>query len=259
MNHPSNDRIAIIHQPRRTPACWLPSLLSFLLCFSSLVAIPCSSLALKATTSAPAGNDYKMTSCAARRRAWGTIEKLQTPSARIPFDIFRLFMDDDGTFPNNRDYPVLLYKSAFTGTQAEGQREIAKTGDWTTPWAWGIFTYHHYHSNAWELLLCVRGEALVQLGGETGPTTQISRGDLILIPPGFAHKQLEATEGFTLLGSYPTSNSAENGGSSDSVDTLRGLPTRQERDNIANCSSLAPSARDPLFGLDLAQLVDGNA
>jgi hypothetical protein len=69
---------------------------------------------------------------------------------------------------------------------------------------------------------------------------------------------LEATGGFTLLGSYPTSKSAENGGSSDSVDTLRVLPTGQQRDNIAKFSSL-PSARDPVFGLDLAQLVDGDA
>jgi uncharacterized protein YjlB len=208
-----------------------------------LVATPCTAL-LSSTTNGDNNNKMQKVSCAAQR-AWGTIEKQQTSPA--PFDIFRLFMDDDGTFPNNPRYPLLLYKAAFSGSQADGQHVITKGREWTSPWAWGVFPYHHYHSRAWELLLCVRGEANVQLGGECGPTIRIENGDLVLIPPGFAHKQLEASSGFTLLGSYPTQ------GWSGSIDALTGAPTQEERDNIAACPI---PARDPVFGLNIGELCD---
>jgi len=46
-------------------------------------------------------------------------------------------MADDGEFPNNRDYPALLYKDAFDGTEAEGRDLIAGDGGWTEPWVEG--------------------------------------------------------------------------------------------------------------------------
>jgi uncharacterized protein YjlB len=63
-------------------------------------------------------------------------------------------MKDDGTFPNNERYPTLIYKNAFHGGEADARRLIVKGNDWTEPWVWGIFSYHHYHTKAWELLLC---------------------------------------------------------------------------------------------------------
>lgn len=69
-------------------------------------------------------------------------------------------------------------------------------------------------------------------------------GDLLLVPPGLAHKQLSTKGDFTLLGSYPAD--------SPRVDTLRGSPTPQQRDNIAAC--LVPE-RDPVFGLEIDELV----
>jgi uncharacterized protein YjlB len=189
-------------------------------------------------------DNYSMKkSSGAARRAWGEIENVQNHLA--PFDIFRLYMDDDGTFPNNSRYPLLLYKAAFTGSEREASRAIVDGKKWTSPWAWGIYTFHHYHSTAWELLLCVQGRADVMLGGENGPTFTIEKGDLALVPPGFAHKQLDSRGDFTLLGSYPTS------GWSESIDTLRGAPTEQQRRNIVE-SPFPP--RDPIFGLELETL-----
>lgn len=48
----------------------------------------------------------------------------------------------------------------------------------------------------------------------------------MLIPPGVAHKQLEANGGFTLLGAYPTQEF------DGSIDTLTGSPTAEQRDWI---------------------------
>eukprot|EP00585_Thalassiosira_rotula_P024633 CAMPEP_0196242618 /NCGR_PEP_ID=MMETSP0913-20130531/25352_1 /TAXON_ID=49265 /ORGANISM="Thalassiosira rotula, Strain GSO102" /LENGTH=78 /DNA_ID=CAMNT_0041525815 /DNA_START=103 /DNA_END=336 /DNA_ORIENTATION=- len=54
-----------------------------------------------------------------------------------PFDIYQISIkDSDGTFPNNKEYPALLYKSAFTGTEADGRRAIVEDGNWTSPWVW---------------------------------------------------------------------------------------------------------------------------
>ena len=174
-------------------------------------------------------------------RRFGIVEQVQQSGAKEKFDIFRLSMDDDGTFPNNKEYPLLLYKSAFLGTQSKATQMITGSGQWTSPWVWGIFPFHHYHSNAWELLLCTRGEAIIQMGGPTGPMVQVATGDLMLVPPGLAHKQILDSGGFTLLGSYPKDSELRLG----PVDTLREAPTVQQRENIASCP-LPP--KDPFFG-----------
>lgn len=87
----------------------------------------------------------------------------------------------------------------------------------------------------------------MQLGGDAGPTVSIGPGDLVLIPPGLAHKQLDATGGFALLGSYPKE------GFDGSIDTLTGPPTDAVRENIARC--YVP-AKDPIFGLDIEKLCE---
>ena len=112
---------------------------------------------------------------------------------------------------------------------------------WTRPWAWGVFTYHHYHSTAWEALLCVRGSADVQFGGPSGPVLQPAKGDLVLVPPGVAHKQLADRDGFTLLGAYPS----HDGCRTPSADTVRGAPTAAQARNIAAC---ATPVLDPRWG-----------
>ena len=54
-----------------------------------------------------------------------------------PFDIYRIYVKDDGTYPNNEEYPTLIYKRAFDGTEADGRRMILNDGGWTNPWLWG--------------------------------------------------------------------------------------------------------------------------
>ena len=102
-----------------------------------------------------------------------------------------------------------------------------------------------YHSKAWELLLCFRGEANIQIGGDAGPTITITNGDLLLVPPGVAHKQLNEKNNFALLGSYPTTNF------DGSIDTITGVPSDEERQRIANC--YVPT-HDPIFRLDIHHL-----
>merc|ERR1712072_218341 len=101
----------------------------------------------------------------------------------------RAYLKPDGTFPNNEDYPLLLYRGAWdtNRTRNQGEEALVSNG-WTRPWAWGVYDFHHYHSTAWEALLCVAGQADVQFGGPSGLRLSAGLGDLILIPPGIAHK-----------------------------------------------------------------------
>ena len=194
-----------------------------------------------------------MTKTSSFQRQWGKVIKVMsssTSSASPSFDILQIFMKDDGTFPNNEHYPTLIYKHAFHGSESEGRRLIVNKNEWTEPWVWGIFSYHHYHTKAWELLLCVCGSASIQLGGDDGPTVKIDKGDLVLIPPGVAHKQLEEGGGFSLLGSYPTFRF------DGRIDTFRGKPTDEERKRIQDC--YVPKT-DPMFNLNIAEVCSSSA
>ena len=193
-----------------------------------------------------------LTSSTTLQRQWGKVQKLawhsssKSSSSTPLFEILQIYMKDDGTYPNNEDYPTLIYKNAFHGSETDGrQLLLANKNDWTEPWVWGIFSFHHYHTKAWELLLCVCGSASVQVGGDTGPTVKIEKGDLLLVPPGVAHKQLGEESGFSLPGSYPTF------GFDGRIDTCRGKPTDEERRRIQEC--YVPKI-DPLFKLNIEEL-----
>ena len=171
-------------------------------------------------------------------KRWG--ELVEIPGAG-GITVLRLYMKSNGThYPNNEEVPTLIYKGAHDGDERTGRDALLRHG-WSEPWKWGIFPYHHYHTAAWEALLCVSGGALIQLGGEGGPSTQVGLGDLLLIPPGVVHKQLSSRDNFALLGSYPRS--------SPSVDNVRATspPTKAQLRNIA--AAAVPKA-DPLLGDD---------
>ena len=80
------------------------------------------------------------------------------------------------------------------------------------------------------------------MGGESGPFVTISKGDLVLIPPGVAHKQLSEHGGFSLLGAYPTQ------GFDDKIDTCTGKATVEEMKRIKEC--YVPEV-DPIFKLGI--------
>ena len=52
-------------------------------------------------------------------------------------------------------------------------------------------------------LLVFTGEASVQLGGPNGKIIKFSRGDVLLLPAGTAHKRIKASKDFKIVGAYP--------------------------------------------------------
>ena len=172
-------------------------------------------------------------------------------------NLFLGFFDDDGEFPNNPIHPVLIWKhllkawGSSSSLQTIGILRIEQ-GGWTTPWIWGVFPYHHYHTTAWEVLACVQGYADIQIGGPTesiGRRIRVEVGDVLLIPPGVAHKQLDTFgSDFALLGAYP--NETPN------ADTVRGKPTSQQRKSILAC--YVPE-KEPISGANLRDLYETRA
>ncbi|WP_042197265.1 cupin domain-containing protein [Paenibacillus camerounensis] len=120
--------------------------------------------------------------------AWGAIEAFTLPQ--------------DGLLPNNPALPVIVYTGALRN-QPERTEQIFNDNGWLNSWVSGVFSYHHYHSNAHEVLGVMSGTASLQLGGDAGRTLEVSAGDVLVLPAGTAHKLLQSSAGFRVAGAYP--------------------------------------------------------
>lgn len=120
--------------------------------------------------------------------------------------IVNQLIDDDGLFPNNPQVPVIVYKGAIQlhpDDEPECMLELFGKNNWTNGWKNGIYDYHHYHSTTHEVLGIFCGTADVQLGGPEGICVELSRGDVVVIPAGIAHKNLDSSADFLCVGAYP--------------------------------------------------------
>jgi uncharacterized protein YjlB len=115
-------------------------------------------------------------------------------------------LDARESFPNNPRLPVLLYRAAFRlVANARAAELIEKTfvrNGWSGGWRDGVYNYHHYHSTAHEVLGCYAGRGLVQLGGPDGPVVEFARGDTLVLPAGAAHKSMDTSKDFSVVGAY---------------------------------------------------------
>ncbi|MGY3054291.1 uncharacterized protein YjlB [Pedobacter sp. UYEF25] len=115
-------------------------------------------------------------------------------------------LEENGNFPNNAKYPLMVYKGALLIHPNETEKAIktlfAQNG-YSNAWIDGIFDFHHYHSNTHEVLGVFSGKAEVQFGGEHGVSIELDKGDVVVIPAGVAHKSLSASTDFKVVGAYP--------------------------------------------------------
>ncbi|RHW40446.1 cupin domain-containing protein [Neobacillus notoginsengisoli] len=116
------------------------------------------------------------------------------------------FLKDDGQIPNNPDLPVIIYEGVFNDNP-NGIEETFNRNKWTGSWSGGVFDYHHYHSNAHEVLGVKSGNATVLLGGDAGERVELRAGDVILLPAGTGHKLIKGSEDFEVVGAYPEGTS----------------------------------------------------
>ena len=152
-------------------------------------------------------------------------------------------LKDDGVFPNNSTLPAIIYQQAIElpdDDPALTIEQVFKTNRWLNAWRNGIYDYHHYHSTAHEVLGVYQGQVTVQLGGPGGITATLKKGDMVIIPAGVAHKNLQASEDFKCVGAYPDGRD---------YDTKTGKDgERPEADE--NIRNVPLPVLDPIYGKD---------
>lgn len=115
-------------------------------------------------------------------------------------------LTDDGIFPNNAALPLLVYPQAVSLTTTDPAaifEALFNAHGWGNGWRNGIYSFHHYHSTAHEVLGVFRGQARVQCGGTQGAILSLRQGDVVVIPAGVAHKNLGSSRDFGVVGAYP--------------------------------------------------------
>lgn len=73
---------------------------------------------------------------------------------------------------------------------------------WGISWKNGIYSVHHYHSTAHEVLGIYTGWASVQVGGDSGIIMEVKTGDVVVIPAGVAHRLVDSGS-LGVVGAYP--------------------------------------------------------
>ena len=159
----------------------------------------------------------------------------------VDAEVIRQILKDDGTFPNNENLPLLLYKNVLNLPAHDPDdmiEDLFESNRWGGSWVNGIYGFHHYHSTAHEVLGCFSGSADVQLGGGDGIIQTLSKGDVVVIPAGVSHKNLGSSSDFRVVGAYPFGQFP---------DMCRdGSKERPKADQ--NISSVRLPEKDPVFG-----------
>lgn len=151
----------------------------------------------------------------------------------------KLFLPEGHDIPNNPRLPVLLHRAAVPPGEPAAAEALFRRHGWRPAWRNGIYTWHHYHSNAHEALAVVSGEVRVQLGGDGGVALELAAGDVVVLPAGTGHRNLGASEDLLVVGAYPEGSAPP--------DQLHGAPEERLRAERAIAAVKDPG-KDPVTG-----------
>ena len=163
---------------------------------------------------------------------------MTTKDGETAIALYRLV--DDGVIPNNSALSLIVYRGALPpGADLAGDLEtrFARNG-WRGGWRNGIFAYHHYHSDAHEVLGIAKGQARVRFGGEHGESLVVREGDVIVVPAGVGHKKESASVDLVVVGAYPDGRGPD----------LNTGKTGERPRVLANIARVPLPKADPVFG-----------
>jgi uncharacterized protein YjlB len=110
-----------------------------------------------------------------------------------------LTFEEAGGIPNTR-LPVLVYHEVEGAREADECNKLLARNRWLGAWVDGIYSFHHFHSTAHEVLGIVAGSAAVVLGGPSGRRFEVSRGDILVLPAGTRHCNVGSSDDLLVIG-----------------------------------------------------------
>jgi uncharacterized protein YjlB len=147
--------------------------------------------------------------------------------------------EDDGGIPNSA-LPVLIYHDVAEARDATTCESLFARHGWLGAWRDGIFSFHHFHSTAHEVLGIVAGSAAVVLGGPRGRRFEVRSGDVIVLPAGTGHCNAGSSGDLLVVGAYPDGMD---------WDIRRGDPAEHD-EAVANVRAVPLPGADPVHGVD---------
>jgi uncharacterized protein YjlB len=147
----------------------------------------------------------------------------------------------EGAIPNHPRWPLLVYPAALALSGPDPAalfEELFTRNGWPAAWRNGVFPFHHYHSNAHEVLGIYSGEVTVQFGGDGGVTITARPGDVIVLPAGTGHKRLASRGNLGVVGAYPR----------DAQPDTCMPPFARAQKNAAAAARVPLPPGDPVFG-----------
>ncbi len=146
--------------------------------------------------------------------------------------------EDDGAIPNSR-LPLLVYRNAVP-TDPAAIEHILAANRWPPAWRDGVHPFHHFHSNAHEVLAVAAGSARVLFGGPDGRVLNVSAGDVVVVPAGVGHCNQDQSPDLLIVGGYPDNAERPNMHRGRSADHRR---------VVADIAAVAVPNADPVSGV----------
>jgi uncharacterized protein YjlB len=144
---------------------------------------------------------------------------------------------DDGAIPNSK-LPLLVYRQAVPADPAAIER-IFTANRWPAAWRDSVHPFHHFHSDAHEVLGVASGSGKVLFGGPSGQVLEVSAGDVVVVPAGVGHCRESKTDDLLIVGAYPDNTVRR--------DLRRGNPA-EHQEVVRNVTAVSMPMADPVSG-----------
>jgi uncharacterized protein YjlB len=169
-----------------------------------------------------------------------------SPGAKPSMEPEVLRFAGHGWMPNNPNLPVLIYRNAIRlhGNNPAAQFEaLFVRNGWPPQWRNGVYSFHHYHSTAHEVMGFAAGEAELLLGGENGVVISVRAGDVAVLPTGTGHCRISASNDFLVVGAYPSDQHWDICRSAPSQDAQRRMRSLPFPESDPVCGPTGPMLR----------------